>query len=59
MPRHIFYQKYGSSQFQTILRVPGVLGEIGYDTGSALPCEKDDADRPLSLSELQETDAGL
>ena len=33
--------------------------EIGYDTGSALPCEKDDADRPLSLSELQETDAGL
>ena len=36
-----------------------VLGEIGYDTGSALPCEKDDADRPLSLSELQETDAGL
>ena len=37
----------------------GLLGEIGYDTGSALPCEKDDADRPLSLSELQETDAGL
>ena len=39
--------------------IRGLLGEIGYDTGSALPCEKDDADRPLSLSELQETDAGL
>ena len=52
-------RKYAGALCYGRAGIRGLLGEIGYDTGSALPCEKDDADRPLSLSELQETDAGL